>query len=54
MKVTSAIRNLSKSIQHKYKLSGYEALTLALKIESNELIRKANVISGTDGYPSAL
>jgi hypothetical protein len=54
MKVSSEIRNLTKSIQQEYKLSDYEALTIALKIESNELFRKANVISSTDAYPSAL
>ena len=54
MKVSSEIRNLTKSIQQEYKLSDYEALTIALKIESNELFRKANVISSDDSYPSAL
>lgn len=54
MKVSSEIRNLTKSIQQEYKLSDYEALTIALKIESNELFRKANVISSNDSYPSAL
>jgi len=54
MKVSSEIRNLTTSIQQEYKLSDYEALTIALKIESNELFRKANVISSNDSYPSAL
>jgi hypothetical protein len=54
MKVSSEIRNLTKSIQQEYKLSDYEALTIALKIESNALFRKANVISSNDSYPSAL
>ncbi|MGZ9736610.1 histidine kinase [Flavobacterium sp. GNP002] len=54
MKVSTEIRKLTASIQQEYKLSDYEALTIALKIEENELFRKANVISKDDKYPSAL
>ena len=54
MNVSTEIRNLTKSIKLEYKLSEYEALTIALKIEANELFRKANVISSDNSYPSAL
>lgn len=54
MIVSTTIRNLTKSIQQEYKLSDYEALTIALKIEENELFRKAHVVSSNDKYPSAL
>lgn len=54
MKVSTTIRNLTKSIQQEYKLSDYEALNIALKIEENELFRKTHVISSNDEYPSAL
>lgn len=54
MKVSTVIRNLTKSIKQEYKISDYEALTIALKIEENELFRKAHVISSDDKYPSAL
>ncbi len=35
-------------------MSDFEALTLALKAEQNELFRLAFMISSSDNYPTAL
>jgi hypothetical protein len=54
MTISTDARKLAESIQKEYNLTNYEALDIALKVEANELFRKANVISSDDSYPSAL
>ena len=54
MTISADARKLAESIQKEYILTNYEALDIALKVESNDLFRKANVISSDDSYPSAL
>lgn len=54
MTISPDVKKLAASIQQDYDLTNYEALDIALKAEANELYRKANVISSTDAYPSAL
>lgn len=45
---------LAKDLQTEYKLTNYEALTLALKAEKNELLKLGFVISSSDSHPSGL
>ena len=54
MTISTDAKNLAVSIQKEYSLTNYEALDIALKVEANELFRRANVISSDDSYPSAL
>lgn len=54
MTISPDAKKLAESIQKDYGLTNYEALDIALKAEANDLFRKANVISSTDAYPSAL
>lgn len=48
------VRKLATELKENYKLSDFEALTLALKAEQNELFRLAFMISSSDNYPTAL
>ncbi|MFT3912265.1 MAG: hypothetical protein QM737_22750 [Ferruginibacter sp.] len=52
--VSKDVETLTKELKAEYKLSDYEALTLALKAEQNELFRRAFVLSNSDDYPSGL
>jgi hypothetical protein len=54
MTISTEVKVLVKSIQKDYNLTNYEALNIALKVETNELFRKAYVISSNDSNPSAL
>jgi len=54
LRMTRELKSLAKDLQEDFKLSDYEALNLALKIEQNELLRIAFVISSSDKYPTGL
>ena len=48
------IENLVVDLKAQYNLSNYEALDIACKIEQNNLLRRAFVLSEQDNYPTAL
>ena len=52
--VTRDVKKLAEELQESFKLTDYEALSLALKAEQNELLRQAFVITSDNNYPSAL
>ena len=52
--VSKEVKGLAKELQEDFKLSDFEALTLALKAEENNFFRRAFVISASDDYPTAL
>ena len=52
--VTSDIKDLVKDLQESYKLTDFEALTVALQAERNSILRKAFVITALDNTPTAL
>ena len=54
MKLSLTINKIAKSVKEEYSVTDYEALTIALKIEENELFRKAHVISSDNKNPTAL
>ena len=40
--ISSSVKELVKELKLEYKLSEYEALTIALKVEHNELLKQSN------------
>ena len=52
--VSNDVRKLAKDLKDEYKLTDFEALTLALKAEQNELLKLGFVISSSDNHPSGL
>ena len=52
--ITADVKELAKDLQENFKLTDYEALSLALKAEQNDLFRRAFVITASDNYPTAL
>lgn len=52
--VSSSVKELAKDLQENFKLTDFEALSLALKAEQNDLFRRAFVITASDNYPTAL
>jgi hypothetical protein len=56
VRISGEIRKVAKELVKEYEgeLSVYEALTIALKAEQNELFKRAFVISKSDAYPTAL
>ena len=54
IEVSKDVRNLANDLKEEFKLSDYEALSLALKSERNELLRLGFVISQSDNHPSGL
>jgi hypothetical protein len=54
VRVSSDVRELAKDLKEDYKLTDYEALTLALRAEHNELLKLGFVISSSDSYPTGL
>ena len=52
--LSTDVRELAKDLKEDYKLTDYEALTLALKAEQNELLKLGFVISSSDSYPTGL
>lgn len=53
-RVSHSIKELAKDLQESFKLSDFEALTLALKAEQNDLFRRAFVVTSSDNTPTAL
>lgn len=54
VQVSGDVKELAKNLKESYKLTDFEAITLALKAEQNELMRRAFVISSSDSHPSGL
>ena len=52
--VSKDVRELVKDLKSEFELSDFEALTVALKAEQNELIKLGFVISSSDSHPSGL
>jgi hypothetical protein len=52
--VSSSVKELTKDLKESFKQTDFEALTLALKAEQNDLFKKAFVITASDNYPTAL
>ena len=52
--VSRSVKDLAKELQEDFKLTDFEALSLALKAEQNDLFRRAFVITASDNYPTAL
>ncbi len=52
--ISRDVKKLATELKREFKISDYESLTLALKVEQNELIKKAFVISSTDSHPTGL
>ena len=52
--ISSDVKALAKDLQENYKLTDYEALSLALKAEHNDLFIRAFVITASDNTPTAL
>lgn len=52
--ISSDVKELTADLKENYKLSDYEALSLSLKAEQNELLKLGFVISSSDNYPSGL
>lgn len=48
------IKDLVSSLKESYKLSDFEALTIALKIEQNEILSRSFVLSDSNSAPTAL
>ena len=53
-RVTHDVKELAKDLQESYSLTNFEALSLALQAEQNNLFKKAFVITSNDNTPSAL
>lgn len=54
VRIATDVENLAKELKAEYKLTNFEALTIALKAEQNDLFKTAFVISSMDEYPTAL
>ena len=52
--LSSDVKDLAKELKSEYKISDFESLSLALKVEQNELIKKGFVISSTNSHPTGL
>lgn len=52
--ITHDIKELAKDLKENFKLSDFEALSLALKAEQNNLFRRAFVVTSSDNTPTAL
>ena len=52
--VTNDIKELAKDLQESFKLTDFEALTLALQAEQNSLFKRAFVVTSSDNTPTAL
>jgi hypothetical protein len=52
--ISGNVEKNAKELKAEYNLTDYEALSLALKAEQNELIQRGLVISGADSYPAGL
>lgn len=52
--IPKSVKELAKGLQEDFKLTDFEALSLALKAEQNELFRRAFVITTSDNYPTVL
>lgn len=53
-RITHDIKELAKDLKESFKLTDYEALTLALKAEQNSLFRRAFVVTSSDNTPTVL
>ena len=52
--VSHSVKELAKDLKENFELSDFEALSLALKAEQNNLFRRAFVITASDNHPTAL
>lgn len=52
--LSSDVKELTKNLKEDYKLTDFEALTLALKAEQNELLKRAFVVSSNGSHPNGL
>jgi len=52
--LTKKVKDLAKELQEYQGLTAYEALDIALKVERNEILERAFVLSDSDSVPSAL
>ena len=46
--LSSDVKDLAKELKSEYKISDFESLSLVLKVEQNELIKRGFLISSTD------
>lgn len=52
--INHEVKELAKELKETYKLTDYEALSLALKAEQNSLFKRAFVVTSSDSVPTAL
>ena len=52
--ISRDVRELANYLKDEYKLTNFEAFSLALKAEQNELLKLGFVISSSDSHPSGL
>lgn len=52
--ISNDVKKLAKGLKEEYELTDFEALTLALKAEQNELLKLGFVIPSSDNHPSGL
>lgn len=52
--LSSDVKDLAKELKSEYKISDFESLSLVLKVEQNELIKRGFLISSTDSHPTGL
>lgn len=54
LSLSPKVSKLADDLKREYKLSNFEALDIALKIEKNQILERAFVLSDSDGQPTAL
>lgn len=54
LSLSDKVRRLATSLVDEYGLSQYNALDIALKVEKNEILERAFVLSDSDAEPTAL
>jgi hypothetical protein len=52
--ISNYVAAVAKDLKHEYKLSDFEALSLALNAEKNEIIKLGFVLHSNDERPSGL
>lgn len=48
------VKDLALDLKEQYKISDFEALSLALNVERNEVLSRAFVLTDSDEHPTAL
>lgn len=54
LSISKKVRELANELKADHKLDYYQALDIALKVEKNEILSRAFVLSDSNSYPTAL